>query len=157
MVLWIPSWINQSLFDKSSSPHFKNFGLFQQHQKQPLKDACEDGVVQLTDDVCEQQGQGEREEWRRQGCALPVAAAVRLVEGKQWSGHTAARERPGRRRVHGSRCQGVALSRPWQQRRGTRSLLEQKLPVEDKCRGNCVYEVQFYIKRSHSTHQQFSR
>lgn len=89
-------------------------------------------VVQLTDDICEQQGQGEREEGGRQGCALPVAAAVRLVEGKQRSGHTAAWERPGRRGVHGSRCEGVALSRPWQQRRGTRALLEQKLPAEDK-------------------------
>lgn len=64
---------------------------------------------ELTNDVCEQQGQGEGEERRGQGCTLPVAAAMRLVEGKQWSGHAAARERPGRRRVHSSRRQGVTL------------------------------------------------
>ena len=68
--------------------------------------------VSLTDDVCEQQGQGESEERGRQGRTLPVAAAVRLVEGKQWSGHAAARERPGRRGVHGPRGQGVTLPRP---------------------------------------------
>lgn len=71
-------------------------------------------VLELTDDICEQQGQGESEEWCRQGCALPVAAAVGLVEGEQRSGHTAARERPGRRGVHRPRCQRVALPRPWQ-------------------------------------------
>lgn len=142
---WFLFELTSYLFDKSSSPHFENLELFQQHQKQTLKDTCVDGVMQLTDDVCEQQGQGEREEWCRQSCALPVAAAVRLVEGKQWSGHTAARERPGRRRVHGSRCKRVALSRPWQQRRGTRSLLEQKLPVEDKYRGHLFIRSGFML------------
>lgn len=111
---WFLFELTSQLFDKSSSPHFENFELLKQHLKQTLKDTRVDGVVQLTNDICEQQGQGEREEWCRQSCALPVAAAVRLVEGKQWSGHTAARERTGRRRVHGSRCKRVALSCPWQ-------------------------------------------
>lgn len=52
--------------------------------------------VELTDDVGEQQGQGEREERGRQGRTLPVAASVGLVEGEQWSGHTAAGEGPRR-------------------------------------------------------------
>lgn len=147
---WFLFELTSHLFDKSSSPHFENFELLKQHQKQTLKDTCVDGVVQLTNDICEQQGQGEREEWCWQSCALPVAAAVRLVEGKQWSGHTAARERTGRRRVHGSRCKRVALSCPWQQRRGTRSLLEQKLPVEDIYRGHFVYYVQRDAIRSHT-------
>lgn len=89
-------------------------------------------VLELTDDICEQQGQGESEERCRQGCALPVAAAVGLVEGEQRSGHTAARERPGRRGVHRPRCQRVALPRPWQQSRWTRALLKQEVSVGGK-------------------------
>lgn len=70
--------------------------------------------MQLTDDICEQEGEGESQERRRQGCTLPVAAAVGLVEGEQGSGHAAPGERPRRRGVHGPRRQGVTLTRPRQ-------------------------------------------
>lgn len=74
-------------------------------------------AVTLTNDVCEQQGQRQREQRGGQGRALPVAAAVGLVEGKQWSGHAAAREGPRWRGVHRARCEGVTLARPGQQGR----------------------------------------
>lgn len=86
----------------------------------------------LTDDVCEQQGQREREQRGGQGRALPVAAAVGLVEGKQRSGHAAAGEGPRRRGVHRARCEGVTLARPRQQGRRTGALLEQEVSAGGK-------------------------
>ena len=86
----------------------------------------------LTDDVGEQQGQGEGEQGGRQRGALPVAAAVRLVEGEQRAGDAAAGERPRRRRVHGAGGQRVALPRPREQGRRTGALLEQEVPVGEE-------------------------
>lgn len=127
--------------DRTFSPNFKNIESLE-HKYNGRRFAG------LTDDVCEQQGQREREQWCRQGCALPVAAAVRLVEGKQWSGHAAAREWPRRRGVHGPRRQGVALCCPGQQCRGTGTLLEQKLPVEEKYKGNYVMKPHFTLNEA---------
>lgn len=140
-VYWFLLELTSHFLDRTFSPNFKNI-VSLEHKYNRRRFAG------LTDDVCEQQGQSEREQWCRQGGALPVAAAVRLVEGKQWSGHAAAREWARRRGVHGPRRQGVALRCPGQQRRGTGTLLEQKLPVEAKYKGNYVMKPHFTLNEA---------